>query len=187
MHTQDRLIERAVQLTLRYCPLRWHTDLISDLRQEAHLLYLKAQRTYSPAHGYPLEDHARAVILKCLPARAHRLLSPLYTGWRTAKRLRTQGVYALVVLPYEDIIPSPLPSPEKAASQAELRAEVRRLLSHLLPGEEREMLPVLIGEKTPEEVAAEHDLSVQRVYQILQNVRRRLKKSPALKRAWKEL
>lgn len=162
----------------RYARQCWWADP-DDLRQEAHLAALHAQRTYQPAVRVPLEAYVWRAVILALKRYLWRESSPVCGGGHDPHRLRTQHRASLDAIDalrvnYEDA--------DEALADAHWRASVREEFERLLATTPKAALArrVVLDGLEPCEAIALEGVDRLRVYDAIWTFREAARRSGRL-------
>jgi hypothetical protein len=182
-----RVAETAASKVKSWSPLPW-----DELHSIAMLTIFEAGRTFKPDHGTPFTAYAyMAAVRECerkseqeLRRSTRELAVALHGDRRRLDQARKDeqisGVTRILRRAATDD-----PTADQTLDAEEWRAGVQDTLRDLLtPAEIRGVLPLILRDKTAQELATERGVSVSRVYNDSYAVRGRLKASPALRALW---
>jgi len=174
-------MEIAQKVTHRYCRLcSW--ACADDLRQEATLAALQAEKTWRPDGGAALASHLYLAALRAVQHALFKSSAPVSTCHRTE---RLAGLVSVDVEAAERMAASDLPA-DSNLHLSRWRVQVMGRLNEVLGADADVAAPVLLDDVPPARAAVNAGLPVVAVYGVLQRVRRRLRNDHVLQELWEQ-
>lgn len=168
-------LDVAAKVARRYARRVWWADA-DDLQQEATTAALKAETTWDPAPGVPLEAYVWRACALHLRTYLWRQSSPVTETWHRLSTLR--GVHRATLDELQDH------ATEKdtfdLVREKQWVESVREQLYYLISEEREIIMRVLLGDERPEKVAAETGLPVRSVYKLTRGARAVISKNALL-------
>ena len=165
----------------RYCRLcSWASE--EDLRQEAVVAALKAEKTWRPDGGAALSSHLYIAALRAVQHALFKASAPVSTCHRTERLAGLVGVDVALT----DGMPSSTVPVDVELHLARWRVQVHGRLNEVLGPDADVAGPVLLDDVAPATAAENAGLPVVAVYGVLQRVRRRIRNDHVLQELWEQ-
>ncbi len=177
------LQEVANKVAGRYARRVFWADL-ADLKQEAMVAALRAQKTWDPEVGVPLEAYAWRACVFHLRTYLWRQSAPVS---ETDRRLGTlRGVHAEELLEDhgEPVADNHQLFEEKCWTEM-VQRQVVYLLTKLSTKDARIAVRVVLEEEMPAQVAQDLQLSIHHVYRVARTARRSFEDNAVLHQLWR--